>query len=274
MKIHGICLLKNEADIIEYSLRENARWCDFIYVYDNASTDDTMERVKALAQRDPRIIPFGTCTKPFADSLRADVYNHFKAQAAPGDWWCRLDADEIYVGDVREVLLRVPRACHVVWSIYMQYYPTEKDLARMEPFEGQPAYDVTEENLPRHYLADYAEPKFFRHRPGLQWDTGSWPHHLGLNAPEMLLHKHIQYRSPTQIELRLKTRREAAAHGWSGFPNSAELSWREKVQSSAGLHTEDSDGRFYVEKTRLPNHLEPGWQRLVKRFMHGTGIWP
>ena len=85
MKIHGLCLIKNEADIVEYSLRENARWCDFIHVYDNGSADGTMERLNDLAKRCPQIIPFGTCTKPFSDGLRADVFNHFKSQAAPGD---------------------------------------------------------------------------------------------------------------------------------------------------------------------------------------------
>ena len=274
MKIHGICLLKNEADIVEYALLENSRWCDAIYVYDNGSTDGTMERVQALAKQHPHIIPFGTTTKPFHDSLRADVFNHFKAKAAPGDWWCRLDADEIYVDDVRAFLSRVPRHLHFVWSIYLQYYVTEKDLARLKPFEGQPPFDVNADNLPRHYLADYAEPKFFRHRPGLRWDHGSWPNHVGLVAPEMLRHKHLQYRSPAQIERRLQTRREAAATGWQGFPNSSEMSWREKIEPSERLHFDAGDGRFIVEEALLPRHLEPAWQRLVKRFMHAAHIWP
>ena len=274
MKIHGICLLKNEADIVDYSLRENLRWCDFIYVYDNGSTDDSVDRVQAMARQDSRIIPSGACTKPFADNLRADVYNRFKERAAPGDWWCRLDADEIYVDDVRGFLARVPPSQHFVWSIYLQYYPTEKDLARLEACEGQPPYNVTAENLPRYYFADYAEPKFFRHRPGLRWDTGSWPIHVGLTVPEMLRHKHIQYRSPAQIEFRLQTRREATAQGSLGFPNSTEKSWREKVLPSAGLHFDAGDNRYIVETARLPRHLEPAWQRLIKCVMHGAGIWP
>lgn len=274
MKIHGICLLKNEADIVEYSLLENSRWCDAIYVYDNGSTDGTMERVEALAKKHPHIVPFGTCTKPFTDNLRADVYNAFKPRAAAGDWWCRLDADEIYVDDVRAFLTRLPSHLHFVWSIYMQYYVTEKDEARLAEFEGQPPFDVNAENLPRYYLADYAEPKFFRYRPGLHWEQGSWPNHVGLTAPEMLRHKHIQYRSPEQIERRLRTRRDATSHGYLGFPNSNEVSWREKIESSSRLHFDAGDGKYEVEKALLPRHLEPGWQRLVKWIMHGTGIWP
>src|SRR5260221_11704091 len=273
MKLHGICLLKNEADIVEYSLLENSRWCDFIYVYDNASTDGTMDRVRALAERHPHIIPFGTCNQPFVDSLRADVYHHFKAQAAPGDWWCRLDADEIHVDDVRGFLNRLPHHLHFVWSIYLQFYLTEHDLPRLAKFEVQPPFDIDADNLPRYSLADYAEPKFFRYRPALRWKNTSWPIHAGLTAPEMLRHKHIQYRSPTQLERRLRTRRDATAHGYLGFPNSTERSWREKVRPSSELHFDAGDNDFIVETALLPRHLDPGWQRLVQRFMHGVGIW-
>jgi len=274
MKIHGLCLIKNEADIVGYSLLENARWCDFIYVYDNGSTDGTMERVNELAKRCPQIIPFGTCTKPFSDSLRADVFNHFKSRVAPGDWWCRLDADEIYVGDVRAFLDRLPRHLHVVWSIYIQFYLTELDLPRLEPFSEQPAFDVNRDNLPRYYRADYAEPKFFRHRPGLRWNGGSWPDHVGLVAPDMLRHRHYQYRSPGQIEMRLRTRREAAAQGWAHFPHSLTHGWRDKIERSEKLHLDTGDDRYVIEDTGLPRHLESGWHRAVKRCMHGLGVWP
>lgn len=274
MKIHGICLLKNEADIVEYSLLENARWCDFIHVYDNGSTDGTMERVTALARRCPRIVPFGTTAMPFTDSLRADVFNQCKDRVARGDWWCRLDADEIYVDDVRAFLARQPPHLQVVWSIYIQFYLTEHDLPRLESFADQPAFAASRENLPRYYRADHAEPKFFRHRPGLHWQGGSWPDHLGLVAPERLRHRHYQYRSPAQVETRLRTRREAAAQGWAHFPHSLGQDWREKIEPSNGLHFDSGDDRYVIEEAALPRHLEPGWQRAVKRAMHGLGVWP
>ena len=43
MKIHAICLTRNEADVIEPCLLEAAQWADRIYVYDGASTDGTWE---------------------------------------------------------------------------------------------------------------------------------------------------------------------------------------------------------------------------------------
>ena len=73
MKIHSISLCRNEADIIERTLREAARWSDFIYVYDNGSTDGTWEKVIALAATVPRIIPFRRDRLPFNDNLRRYV---------------------------------------------------------------------------------------------------------------------------------------------------------------------------------------------------------
>ena len=50
MKIHGLCVVKNEADIIEQTLRSAATWCDWIYVLDNGSSDGTWEKVQRLAR--------------------------------------------------------------------------------------------------------------------------------------------------------------------------------------------------------------------------------
>ncbi len=45
MQIHSICLVKNEADIIEQTLKAGIDWSDFIYVFDNGSSDGTWEKV-------------------------------------------------------------------------------------------------------------------------------------------------------------------------------------------------------------------------------------
>jgi hypothetical protein len=40
MKIHAICVVKNEADIIEHTLRKAATWADRVLVFDAVSTDE------------------------------------------------------------------------------------------------------------------------------------------------------------------------------------------------------------------------------------------
>ena len=50
-KIHAICLVKDEDDIIAYTLEKALVWADYIYVYDNGSTDRTWEIVQNLSKK-------------------------------------------------------------------------------------------------------------------------------------------------------------------------------------------------------------------------------
>src|SRR5687768_11826297 len=108
MRIFGICLVKNEADIIAFSLQKASEWAHKIFVYDNGSTDGTWEAVQELAKTNDKIIPWKSEAKPFRDGLRGEVFNEFRHLAQKGDWWCcRLDSDEFYLDDPREVLSKV-----------------------------------------------------------------------------------------------------------------------------------------------------------------------
>lgn len=272
MTIRGICLVKNEADIIAHTLRHCARWCDEIHVLDNGSTDGTWERVHELARELPQVRPYRQAAVPFDDSLRAEVFNAERHLAQPGDWWCRLDADETYVDDPRTFLAEVPPRHHVVWSIHLQYYLTREDLPRLGN-EALP--EITDALLPRWYAASSSETRFFRHRPGLRWEGGAWPRHLGLATPRRIRVQHFQYRSPGQIERRLETRREAERAGWQHFAHTTQQrSWEDALASPADLHEDRGDGQFVIDEARLPHHLETARVRLAKHLLHGLGIWP
>ncbi len=274
MKIHGICLVKNEADILRYFLRESARWCDHIHVFDNGSDDGTWELAQTLSRELPQVVPFRQHDAPFDDALRAEVFNHCRAAAQPGDWWCRLDADEIYIDDPRAFLARVPALHHVVWTAHLQYYLTAGDLERLPgSAETQPP-EMTAELLPRWYVANAAEARFFRHRRGLEWTGGAWPRHLGVVTPERIRVQHFQYRSPAQVQRRLDTRRRAAERGWQHFGHSLEKHWREKLADSRELQLDRGDGRYVIDFDHLPRPAEAAWQRPLKLFLHAAGIWP
>ena len=100
MRIHGLMLVKDEADIVGATLEAAARWCDSIYVFDNGSSDGTWELIQAIAARDPRVVPYKQDAKPFRQSLRGEIFRQFRDRAHPGDWWCILDGDEFYACDV------------------------------------------------------------------------------------------------------------------------------------------------------------------------------
>ena len=269
MKIRSICLVKNEADVVEECLTEAARWSDRIYVFDGASTDGTWEKVQAM--KSERIIPWKSDGCVFREGLRADVFNAFREEAAEGDWWCQLNGDEFYVQDVPTFLGAVPKHEHVVWGAMIQYYLTPEDVAG-EPFSGEFRRDRPRI---RYYKTACAERRFFRHRRGLKWKgTDAWPAHLGLVHPELIHFLHYPYRSPQQIQMRLDVRRDNRARGFEGWDHAKESEWQTKIAPRTGLHLEPSDGRFIIEDEILDQHLESKSQRLVKRFMHGTGLWP
>ena len=101
MRIHGLCLVKNESDIIKQGLTAARQWCDHIYVLDNGSMDGTWEMVQEMSAKDPGIAAWKQDDVAFSDALRCSIYHEFKGNARPGDWWARVDPDEFYVEDPR-----------------------------------------------------------------------------------------------------------------------------------------------------------------------------
>jgi len=274
MRIFGLCLVKNEADILRLSFEQSLRWCDRIFVFDNGSTDATWEITNEIASRDSRVVPFKRDPKPFDDALRAEIFNAYRHEAKAGDWWCRLDADEFYIDDPRAFLTAISLSQHVVWGAWMQYFLTENDLNRFTPEDESTPPEMTPDRLPKYYQAMGGEPRFFRYRTGLKWDSGAWPAHLGVVAPPRIRVKHLQYRSPAQIQRRLDTRRAAAASGWAHFGHSIQSNWRDKIANSSNLHLDQGNGEYASEAISKPYHLESPWQRTLKRLMHAAGVWP
>lgn len=274
MKILGNCLIKNEADVVAETLTKAARWCDRIYVFDNGSTDGTWEAVVSLARRIPQLVPYKSDPVPFRNSLRRDTFEQFRHEASPGDWWCILDADEIYIDDPRKFLAQVPDRHHVVWGAYFQHYFTDHDAEAYERSpERYPPHAPVEDAL-RHFRCDYSEVRFYRHRPRLVWDTGSAPRHLGVVHPRRIRFKHYQYRSPAQIRLRLETRQLAMRQGCENFAAyCSNTDWREKIVPATECQRADSNADYVITEEKLPQHLEPPVQRLAKLVLHGLGIW-
>jgi glycosyltransferase involved in cell wall biosynthesis len=268
-RIHCYCLAKNEVDIIGACLSDALRWADYVYVYDNGSTDGTWDKVRAV--RDERVVAWKSEDKPFQESLRAEIFQAFRHRATEGDWWCQLDADEFYLDNPRDFLACVPPIAQAVWSLFVEYYLTCQDLDGLDfslPIEtilGQLHY----------YRANHSEPRFFRHRRRLVWhlDRGH-PTHMGVVYPQRIRLRHYKYRSPEQIQRRLDTRREARRRGFPGWEHAAQEGWREKIAEAGGLHYDDGSGRLTVDEQALPNHLGSRRLRIVRRVMHGLGIWP
>ncbi len=269
MKIHAICLARNECDVVEDCLVEACTWADRIYVYDGASSDGTWEKVKALQSE--KIVPWRSDNAVFREGLRAEVFEAFRKDSAAGDWWCQLNADEFYIENPREFLSGVPLGHHMVWAVNLQYYITERDL-EAGPFSG--SFSRDRQRL-RYYKAACAEPRFFRYRERLQWGLNdAWPAHAGVIHGQTMHFRHYPYRSPEQIQTRLDVRRDSRKRGFEGWDHAKEETWREKIVPSAMLHCEEEGRPLIVEDDVRRQARETPARRLTKTALHTLGIWP
>ncbi|MBQ7448499.1 MAG: glycosyltransferase family 2 protein [Paludibacteraceae bacterium] len=223
-KIYSLLLVKNEADIIQASLIDACRWSDKIIVIDNGSTDGTWEIIQSLANENTKIIPWLRYEGAFHIGLRALAFNAFKYEMRWGDWWCvRLDADEFFVGDVREMLSKVPWWSPVVKKESTDFVLTQTDIDNhdfSQPFEQNLPYFI--HSLPQKRR----ERRFVRHNPFLFWNKRwRYPHPLGTVAEQVLPVNHYQYRSIEQMQKRFLTRRQARQDGCGSFKHENGNSW-------------------------------------------------
>jgi hypothetical protein len=273
MHIHCLCVVKNEADVIEQALRSAAKWSAAIYVLDNGSSDGTWERVQRLAEELPAVTPYKQDPRPFDDSIRGDILRHYMNRAKLDDWWCILDADEFYIDDPREFLAGVPKRFNAVWMQRYTYQFTEKDVATYR--EDPQRYDeIPIEQRLRHYvLGKYTYLRCFRHSDGY---TRMPDETLRPICPRRIRIKHFTYRSPSQILRRFETRWEPMQRGeflyekrgnWlpgggivpgPAKPEDMPQSWEERVVSSNQCHLDVGDG-VLVEASPWTPPTDPTW---------------
>jgi len=306
MDIHGITIVRDEADVIDQSLRTAAEWCDYIYVMDNGSTDGTWEIVRRLSGDLEPVVAFQQDDRPFTESLRGVIFRHFRDNSAPGDWWCRLDADEFYIDDPRIFLRKVPPTYGNVWGSHFNFYFTDEDLRRYEEDPSRYASDVPIDKRLRYYQNNWSETRFFRDDGELVWqEDHAWPEALGRVYPVRIWLKHYQYRSPEQIEQRLNRRAglmdrdenhnffHEVTRNWLDniverkdvvrqVDRSLEPSWRDRIVPAEKLDYDAHDRQFVHHPSLLPDlptyHFEwmlysrPGQTVLSMRSMDPTPV--
>ncbi len=269
MKIFAISVVKNEADVIESNLKAAVEWADKIFILDNGSTDGTWEKV--LAMKNDVITPWKQDPTPFRDSTRSSVYNEFRHLASPGDWWCiRLDADEFYAEDPRAYLEAVPARYHYTCARFIQFHLTPEDVAGYH-FTGD--FKVDKPHIPHFAKTAWVEARFLRHRNGLVWrPESSFPRHMGLVYPKLIVVLHYQYRSPVQVQRRLDVRHAAIANGHHS-PHVKEREWQEVLVSRDRVYHLNDQVNF----TSIPveiSYLHKPYIYWIKRILHGLKILP
>ncbi len=230
MKLNAICVMKNEADIVEATLVNAAQFCDNIYIFDNGSTDGTWEIVNRLADTHSNIHIYCQSGEVYRNQLRNRVYNDFYQQFSDKDWWYILDADEILAEDPRPLLqkaLKQGKNAMDVWQA--QFYFTDTDLRN---------YNSEDKNLSiperrRYFKINWREARFFLNDPNAYWPenvSGRIPKRCNKNASQAPVCKHYAERTPEQIAQRRKCR-TSNPFSFLHVKNKAEHDWLKSAQT-------------------------------------------
>lgn len=291
MKIFSICCVRDENDIIGETLENALKWSDNIFIFDNGSTDGTWETIQALSRRSAKIVVVGRDDRKFTDELRGEIFEAYRSVATCGDWWCRLDGDEIYIDDPRQFLGGLWRKSGFVYSATCNYYFTDIDLAAYEQNPEAWLARPVSERL-KFYQNNWSEPRFVRHREGLIWGGLIWPDNRGLTSHSRIRLKHFPYRSPEQIMRRLAIRQAqpmlfkheanksltvptSARKDWSAqyfrnvSPEAAD--WHDRVREAAECDRDTGDGSIILRNELMPSLPSPAID-LLKTGLQRTPL--
>jgi glycosyltransferase involved in cell wall biosynthesis len=272
MQLIGLCVTRNEADIIGFSLRHASRFCDAIYVLDNGSTDGTWEIVRRIARENSAIVPFERKECVFARGLRAYVHDKVRARYSEKDWFMFLDSDEFLEEDPKPLLSWCnERSYDHVFALQAHFYIVQEDLDKGW-FHGNGPIQSFEE-LPQHYRINNREPRFFRnghvdwpiYNPDQTFANIHFPT-IGRACPRMVVNRHYQYRSKRQIEERIEQR---------AFVSSATGCFQHH-RGKRGLDTYVKDkrrlshGRGQVIKSSSRDVLLISWYKFKKKIGRTT----
>lgn len=249
--VYGICITKNEADIIAFCLSHASGFCKKIFVLDNGSTDVTWDIVRALGEENDSIVPFERKTCRYGVGLRGYIFNRVRDQFKTGDWILILDSDEFMEEDpASRIAYCEKRGFDLIFALQAQFYITIRDVNQAW-FKDAPTPIHSFKTLPRYYLINWREPRLFRYRNDLVWPDMddrmnptqiSYPEGLRRRLNRGVVNRHYQYRSLAQMKERIAIRSDV--HQKTGrFKHSREKDYRRYVRNYKRLK-KSADGEI------------------------------
>lgn len=213
--IVGICMVKDEADIIERTIRHMAEQLDWIVVSDNNSTDGTRTILNDLAAEG---LPLSIQDDPEPGYYQSDKMSKLAAESLAidrPDWIVPFDADERWIADsasVAELLASLPPEAMICEAAVIDHVATG-DLEM--PFRRA-------EQLPLRKVAGRAREGMVIHQGNHRI---TYPEtEVPLAVTGKLEVRHYPYRSPEQF-IR-KARNGAAAYAATDLPEDVGAHWR------------------------------------------------
>lgn len=211
MRFHGMMLLRDEEDVIGECLDHLLTWVDALYIYDTGSTDATWDIVQDRARRDRRVVPLVRQPTVYNDALRSWIFHRVREKFEPGDWCCKLDADEFYL--VPPPRFVAERLGSLESQVYLQWYFFRMTTAEADAYETGAVGTAEDRKRPigerrRHYkLSSYGEPRMFKYRRSMRWpESISFPYNAGYLSRERIPILHYPHRDPEQMKRRYRLR--------------------------------------------------------------------
>lgn len=126
--IVGLCVAKNESDIIEAMVRHNLCYLDALHVVDNDSADSTPDILDALATEFPGRLTWAS--DPRSGHVQTDIVNTTLAPLAHSTDACQivlLDADEFLRGDRQLFTDTLRNSATPILLPWVTFVPTPDD---------------------------------------------------------------------------------------------------------------------------------------------------
>lgn len=279
-KFFALLPVRDEGDIIRECLKHLLQWADRIFVFDTGSIDDTWEIVREIAAVDRRVAVLGSDPVYFSDTLvRGWMFEQARREMQTGDWFLRVDADEVHHIAPPEFVRQRLRPHESL--VYHQYYDFR--LLSSEVAAWDSGMDTVRERSRaieerrRWYIpSTYAEPRLCRYRSSMRWPpSASFPFNAGYIAHERLPIRHYPHRDPVQLARRCRLR----AAMMTDPVNRANWDQPESHHWDAGdwhqfITDDQAPGlRYWQQGTELPevrcrNHLAAPPIRFAQRLVH------
>jgi hypothetical protein len=206
MRLTGVVMLRNEADIVEAFVRHNLSLLDHLTVIEHGSIDGTERILAALAAEGLPLSVEADDGLAFRQGERLADAARRSAEQHRADWVFFLDADEFLLSENRDELEAAlrragPPLVTLPWVIYV---PETRGSDAAHPFERVPL----RAELPRPSLSKVAIAHALAVRP--DWVLAPGNHHVGVadagqwralaaNPLQAVALAHLPFRSPPQL---------------------------------------------------------------------------
>ncbi len=201
-RLFGVCFVKNEEDIIAESVGHAARFCDKVFVVDNASTDRTWEIVNGIDL--DNVVPI--CSKEFVfrDYLRVRFMETRKEELGLDNWWYIFDADEFLLEEPTASIAQAEAEGADCIAVGVINFLLTKDEVQRAQSEGK---GETWRDRRWYVLYESGPVKLFKNTKYIDYGIcDSIPFGLLKECSRRLPLKHYPHRSIAQLEKRIQAR--------------------------------------------------------------------